>query len=77
MGHRELQELVEAENAKTLLPEMDCLLRNVQRGLQQIWLRRNPRRMNLRMKRKPRRMLMATKLRISEGNVRDYVHEAY
>ena len=76
MGHRELQELAEAENAKMLLPRMEDLVRNVQRRLLQIWLRRNPRIMNLRMKRKPRR-LMATKLQICEGNLHDYVHEAY
>ena len=62
MRYQELQELVEAENAKILLPKMEDLLRNVQRRLQQIWLRKNPRRLNLRMKRKRRRRLMATRL---------------
>jgi hypothetical protein len=77
MGHQELQELVEAENAKMLLPRMEDLLRSVQRRLQQIWPRKNPRRTNLRMERKPRRKLMATKLQISEGNVHGYAREAY
>ena len=77
MGHQELQELVEAENAKMLLPRMEDLLRNVRRRLQQIWPRKNLRRMNLRMERKPRRKLMATMLQISEGNVHGYAREAY